>query len=181
MHQRGAQLLAASSGCSLQPVPKAPERRSARKCAACQPGRPLWGKSARPAGPGGAALQPLEQLVCHTFPGSSKGFCSALHVVSAGVPAARGGDRARCSLHVAAHTVTVCMSRPPTPPNAARIFFWRRTSHVHEPAQPLPNTAASSTHDHLWPGAGVQVDLRVDTVARDVGRSTRVPTTSDAV
>ena len=112
MHQHGAQLLAASSGCSLQPVPKAPERRSARKCAACQPGRPLWGKSARPAGPGGAALQPLEQLVCHTFPGSSKGFCSALHVVSAGVPAARGGDRARCSLHVAAHTVTVCMSRP---------------------------------------------------------------------
>ena len=30
------------------------------------------GRSARPAGPGGAALQPLEQLVCHTFPSSSK-------------------------------------------------------------------------------------------------------------
>ena len=58
-------------GCSLQPVPKAPERRSARKCAACQPGRPPRSKSALPAGPGGAALQPLEQLVCHTFPSSS--------------------------------------------------------------------------------------------------------------
>ena len=70
------------------------------------------GRSARPAGPGGAALQPLEQLVCHTFPSSSKCLCSALHVMSAGVPAVRGGDRARCSLHVAPRTVTVCMSRP---------------------------------------------------------------------
>ena len=114
VHQRGAQLLAANSGCSQQPVPKAPER--LRSQMRGLPARPAslervctasctWSSSLRAARVACLPHFPEQQqrlLLSFECRVCRRACCTPR----------RGGDRARCSLHVAPHTVTVCMSRP---------------------------------------------------------------------